>query len=535
MALLLVGMAILFVACVRVRLAGAPFERDEGEYAYAGQLILRGIPPYLHAYNMKFPGSYYAYALAMALFGQTVRGVRLALLLVNAATTVLVFAIGRRLLGGLAGAIAAIAFALLSLDPAVLGLFGHASHFVLLPALAGLLLLLRAPRHRRAAWIVAAGVLLGLALLVKQHAFTFVLVGGMLAGWPEAGAGRRGARAIGGDVALLAVASALPFAVLVALLHAQGVLGAFWFWTIRYAREYVSEVPLGRFLPNLGLGLGAVTSTAWPLWLIAGAGLAALWAGRAGTRDKAFLTGLLAASFVSVCPGLYFRRHYFILMLPALALLAGAAFGGARRALARRVPDGLAATLAAAGFGVAALATIAPRADLLFTMTPRQMVRACYGSNPFIEAVEIGDYIREHTAPEERIAVLGSEPEIYFYAHRLSATGHLYAYPLMEPQPYAAQMQDAMIREIEAARPRYVVFVGTDPSWLAQPASSRKILDWANRYTSRCDELVGIADPVSPDETRYVWDEQAPRYRPRSSDAVYVFRRRADAPCDTGP
>ena len=34
------------VIAIRIRLLGIPLERDEGEYAYAGQLILQGIPPY---------------------------------------------------------------------------------------------------------------------------------------------------------------------------------------------------------------------------------------------------------------------------------------------------------------------------------------------------------------------------------------------------------------------------------------------------------------------------------------------------------
>jgi hypothetical protein len=37
-------------------------ERDEGEYAYAGQLMLQGIPPYQLAYTMKLPGPFAAYA-----------------------------------------------------------------------------------------------------------------------------------------------------------------------------------------------------------------------------------------------------------------------------------------------------------------------------------------------------------------------------------------------------------------------------------------------------------------------------------------
>ena len=49
--------ALVIVAAVRLRLLNLPLERDEGEYACAGQLMLQGIPPYEFAYNMKFPGT----------------------------------------------------------------------------------------------------------------------------------------------------------------------------------------------------------------------------------------------------------------------------------------------------------------------------------------------------------------------------------------------------------------------------------------------------------------------------------------------
>src|SRR5881397_1716874 len=90
---------ILCTAAVRLRLADVPLERDEGEYAYAGQLILQGIPPYQLAYNMKFPGAYYAYSIILGIFGQTAWGIHCGLLLVNAATIVIVFLLARRLMG----------------------------------------------------------------------------------------------------------------------------------------------------------------------------------------------------------------------------------------------------------------------------------------------------------------------------------------------------------------------------------------------------------------------------------------------------
>ena len=129
------------VVAIRIRLLGIPLERDEGEYAYAGQLILQGIPPYQLAYNMKFPGTYAAYALIMSVFGQTAVGIHLGLLVVNAATVVLIFFLGRRLMNPIAGLAAAMSYAVLSVSPSVLGFAGHATHFVLLPVLGGTLLL----------------------------------------------------------------------------------------------------------------------------------------------------------------------------------------------------------------------------------------------------------------------------------------------------------------------------------------------------------------------------------------------------------
>src|SRR5437867_6963020 len=130
------------VIAIRIRLLGIPLERDEGEYAYAGQLMLQGIPPYKLAYNMKFPGTYEAYALIMALFGQTIVGIHLGLLLINAATILLIFLLGRRLINSIAGIAAAMTYAVLSGSSSVLGLAAHATHFAMLPVLGGTLVLL---------------------------------------------------------------------------------------------------------------------------------------------------------------------------------------------------------------------------------------------------------------------------------------------------------------------------------------------------------------------------------------------------------
>src|SRR4051812_27648618 len=88
---LLVLLILLCVEGIRFHLLSMPLVSDEGEYAYAGQLILQGIPPYDLAYNMKLPGTYYAYALGMALFGQTIPAIHLTLIAVNSLTIVFIF------------------------------------------------------------------------------------------------------------------------------------------------------------------------------------------------------------------------------------------------------------------------------------------------------------------------------------------------------------------------------------------------------------------------------------------------------------
>src|SRR6184192_1911404 len=105
-------LAIGFSASVRWRLRQMPLERDEGEFAYAGQLMLKGLPPYVGAYNQKFPGVTAAYAVIMSVFGQTASGIHLGVCLVNALTIVLIFLLARRLWDSIAGAAAAVTFAL---------------------------------------------------------------------------------------------------------------------------------------------------------------------------------------------------------------------------------------------------------------------------------------------------------------------------------------------------------------------------------------------------------------------------------------
>jgi hypothetical protein len=229
---------------------------------------------------------------------------------------------------------------------------------------------------------------------------------------------------------------------------------------------------------------------------------------------------------VGASAGLYYRNHYFILMLPAVCLLAGKAMEWSVEQFARmvRINHYRLRTMAVMLFALGWAQAVYAQRAIFFKMSPERVVRHEYGGNPFPEAIEFGKYISAHSEPEARVAVLGSEPEIYFYAQRHSATGYIYTYGLMEEQKFASQMQQEMMDEIEKAKPEYLVKVMVPASWLRKANSDTAILYWTEKYIADNYRIVGVADIAL--ETTYRWDDAAEGYRPVSKYSVYLYKRR---------
>lgn len=515
------GLAAVLVGTtlVRLRLAGMPLERDEGEYAYMGQLILRGEVPYLAAVNMKLPGTYYAYAGILAAFGESAEAVRVGLLLANLGAIVLVFLLGRRLLDATAGLTAAATYAVLSLSPTVLGLAAKAEHFLVLSMLGGVLLLPGVGGRRGLGRAAAAGLLLGLAVLMKQHGVAFVAFGGAWLVWTGLRAGR--GRETLGEAAAFAAGAALPLVLTGLAMWRAGAFAPFWFWTVTYAREYAVLVPLAVGLGELARQGGAIVAASPALWLLVIVGVTAtVW--DAPTRARApFLVGFALASCVAIVPGLRFSEHYFVMLLPAASLFAGVGVA----ALARLAGPGL-ATAVRVGVPVVAVAATLGQAHATLLADPVALTRTIYGRNPFPEAIDVARWLDAHAAPDDTVAVVGSEPEIYFLSRRRAATSFMYTYPLMEAHPFAARMQEDMIAELERARPRFLVLVNVDTSWSRTPSSSLRLLEWAEATVNAGYTQVGLVEIPASGPTVSTWDAAARDAAPRTPAFVAVFERR---------
>ncbi len=519
---ILLAIVILITATIRIRLLPVPLERDEGEYAYAGQLILKGIPPYLHVYNMKFPGIYIVYALIMALLGQTIVSIHLGLLIANTITIILVFLIAKRFFNLYSSVVGAAAFALLSLGKPVLGMFAHATHFVILFALAGILLLLKAFESKKTSLLFWSGICLGLAILMKQHGlffalfalFYFVLV------QRQNHSFTRGQFALGSGLFVLGLV--IPFSITCLVLAEVGAFRKFWFWTFTYVRQYAAQVPLPlgwELFSNRVIKLFFASPL---LWLLATFGFVTLLSDKEIRPKASFVIGLWIFSFIAIFPGLYFREHYFIMTLPASALLVSAAFSY----LQKKTTNIGFTVVPMLIFAVAVGQSLFAQREILFLLSPTMVSRTVYGGNPFPESVKIAEYIRKHTTPDDTIAVLGSEPQIYFYSKRRSATGYIYTYPLMEIHPYSLQMQMEMIQEIERARPKFLVCVSVSASWLITDGSITKIFDWSREYASKYYDLVGNIEIVAMDYTRYSWGKEAENRKPSVPAFIYIFERK---------
>jgi hypothetical protein len=515
---------LFFSGLLRYRLLDVPLERDEGEYAYAGQLILQGVPPYLEVYNMKMPGIYGIYAFLMALFGQTIQGIHTGLLVINSVTIVLVFLLGKYLLNPLAAVFSAGIFAIMSLSQSVQGVFANAEHFVIIFSLAGLLMLIKAPANKSHLKLFAAGVFLFIGFIMKQHGMMFCFLAVFYIILDDILQKPFLWKSLAGRMLPLTAGLAAAFAGLLLIMLLCGVFRQFWFWTVVYARAYVSQVPFadaGKYFMD---SFSKIFASAPLLWILAGLGIVLIPVTKQISRShKFFLLLFVLFSFLSICPGFFFRPHYFILLLPCAAILCGTAVYIFTNWLLYIIPKGLcygiSVFIITTGIGL----SIYKQADYMFHMTTLEVCHSTYGFNPFSESLPIAEYIRNHTKPEDTIAILGSEPQICFYSQRRSASGYIYMYPLMEQHKFALQMQKDFIAETETKKPKYIIYNDIPTSWLQTKNSNTHLFDWLFPYLQANYQMVGTIELFN-DTSAYHWLPQL-KWPVSSQYSVIVFER----------
>jgi hypothetical protein len=423
----------------RVHRLDLPFERDEGECAYIAQRMLRGDAPYTEAYTMKLPGVPLWYALAFSLFGETVRAAHLMALFVDVISAAALAWWCRGVvkdsnrLAQLA-VWASCSFLVLSTLSSFQGLVANCEKFVLPGIIAGFALLASSKRW----WhVVLAAVFVGGAFVCKQQILPVVAVFGLAALAREHDGGwRQRVR----DSVLVAVGIAAPWIATVAMVKAWGSFDAFWFQTVTYARAYVGAA----LHPMQHLEAAFWRTVKEPLVVVGLVGVVVAVVGVVLSRwARAVVALWWLASIAALSIGLYFRPHYFVFAIPLLAI--GVAVFATQRWWTTLIVV------------VAMLASIGLDRKAWFTHSNNAVSNLYYRQNTFVDATTVARELRRLSREDERILILGNEPEVLFYANRRSVTPYIYFYPLLEHQPFAQQQQQEVIDDVAAQAPDHIV------------------------------------------------------------------------------
>jgi hypothetical protein len=397
-----VRLGIVFVVALGLRLPflSWPLIEDEGAYAYIARWWLAGAALYGPDLWLDRPQGIFVAYLPPVLAGGSVWTLRAWGALWAAATGVAVARVAEYFASARAGLLAGLVFAVTSISPFVEGWTVNAECFMLLPATLGFEMLLR----RRAGW---AGALTAAAVLLKPSGLGLVLLAPFFlrgprqfARWSAAGA------AVG-----------LPF-----LLHGlwSAGFGGYTYALVGARLSAWSSLDLPHPHP---LASSLLTSPAW---------LGPLLVGASALRRRWRLSVWLAASLAGVLVGGQFYEHYYLQLLPPLAVAAGlelAAFSVTPRALAAAMWT----------LGLMIVAVSQP---------------AAWWRERDVVAPAVAAYIKSHSRPEDTVYVAFSAANILYLSERRSADRHFFPLHIMSVEGARARL----VARLRAKEPRYVIY-----------------------------------------------------------------------------
>jgi hypothetical protein len=509
------GVGVLLLA-LRWNSLDMPLVRDEGEYAYAAQILQSGLLPYEHAFLQKPPMVVYTYALAEMLAPSTYWFPRVLACVFAGVAACLLGLIARLEFGPGHALPAAWLITPMLLFPGLWQFTANTEMFMLVPLLATVALYVLS-RHRRGprdCWHSCAWALAGLTgAIALWYKYTAVLVLAVVfVAWSleEWSAGRSVGRLLRCWGLALLGAGIASLAALGPFLARDGAR-QLWDCTVVFNRYYRESASFG--VSGLLDALGLFWADWWILFLLLGVLLFR------PQRRMWFWLGLFLAAWVS--SGASALGHYYLLVMPFWALLAAVAINQLSRWTATQLSW---SQLALRGTLTAVVVLLLCLPDLPWIACSKQHfaeVKAG-GGNPFIESPIVAQHLARLTKPTDRVFVAGSEPQVLFYAKRLSATRFVIVYPLMIPTPLAQGYQAEATRELARHPPAAIVLAQSPLSWLVQKDSPLEFMQYVEKLIAERYELAG---GWVKDGQGARWQESVtPEERPNCS--LVLFRRK---------
>jgi hypothetical protein len=212
---------------------------------------------------------------------------------------------------------------------------------------------------------------------------------------------------------------------------------------------------LGRSLPEAALALSVAAVPAVYGWRRAPL-LARLWVG---------------AAALGVAGGGNFHPHYYLQLVPPLAVLGGIGVARALEDRSRVVAWAVAGALAG---GVLAWLPLVPRSGAA-------QADALFRERHLRYDARLAAYARGHTPPGTRIFVMWAAAQVYYLSDRAPATRYLW-YRNIQEVPGAL---DSVRRTLAGPRPPALVFGIHDPEMIDKSGQTARILRTRYRLVAR--------------------------------------------------
>ena len=481
--MVIVGGLVVFV---RLRLLSVPFERDEGEFAYQAQLLLKGYFPFETTYNMKLPGTSLMYSLFFLFFGQSVKSIHFGLLLMNISTAFFIYKIAKNVFSPISGTFSFSSYLILSLSITHLGFAAHATHFVVFYFTAALWFFLKQENSFSLLKTYFVGILIGLSFIMKQHALFFIILIGVLYILAHINLKYKLL-----NILTYTVGVFTPYILVVLFYIFRGSFDSFWFWTVEYAQDYASGFNLAQGWYSFRFSIAKATYGYRFFWFFGFLGIVIMMLKpELIIRQKIAWFSTFIFSFLAITPGFHFREHYYILLLPILSIFIGYGLTSLFQYLSvsltlfnskNIIISVKKAPISIFLFYGFLLFAITLHFKYHFSNSSKQVCVDAYGQLPFPVSKDIAEVVRNYTDEDDNVFVLGSEPQILFYANRLPATGYLYIYGAMENHNNALKMQKQIINEVEKNRPKVVVALPM-VYWGSTWNSHLHLTEWSNQF-----------------------------------------------------
>jgi len=385
---------------------------DEAVYSIVGNEIVDGGRPYVDAVERKPPLLFWLYAAIFEATGKfNPAGLHVVALGWTLATMAGLYVIGRQLFDRGTGLVAALLYSVYQPWGTFKNLAFNGEMIMNLPLVWACAIVFARSSLRLRPELLVAGALLGAAFLLKQPAAIAAVPLGIYLLLPTYRISRRLTPKASLIHAFLLTAGFFGVVgVVVAVLQKQGILRDAFFWTITaHANPHV-------FWGKGALSILAFLACCFPL--VVGAILSlrdkrGLWSENSAERTALLI--FLAASAIGAAAGGRFYPHYYIQLIPPLALLAAPYY--ARIWSGEDQPPHW-------------LLRPATSYALLAVTVVAFFIASYVGLASRRQATEAGRYLFENSAPGDRLFIWGHSTPIYLESRLRPACRYILTFPL---------------------------------------------------------------------------------------------------------